>query len=308
MKPVQIFTAMLVVLVFLSSLSGCLPVTGHSQAIIANTVTESSLVQQSSEPATTDEPVAATTPLSAAVPTPIPSPSPTPKPTPRLSPKPTLTEPELKAETDAQAPDASKKVTLAEGFYYTRLDDETKVRITGMSYPADDANSAVKYDDLRYLKLLHFDFDGVVHEGELIVNKSLADEVLSIFYQLYQSQYPLSSVRLVDDFGEPGDDNVSMAANNTSAFNYRYVTGTKKLSLHSFGAAIDINPMLNPYLVGDRIAPENGAKYADRTQDFAGKIDHDDLCFKLFTAHGWTWGGDWHVDKDYQHFSKKLAA
>ena len=188
-----------------------------------------------------------------------------------------------------------------------KLNDEIKKRIIGMSYPADDKNCKISYDDLRYIKLLHYDFEGKVQEGELIVNKKLAKEVTEIFYELYKSKYPFTSVRLVDDFGEPGDDNLSMAANNTSAFNYRYVTGTKTLSRHSYGAAIDINPRLNPYIVGNRIAPANGADYADRSKDFAGKIDHDDLCYKLFLKHGWTWGGDSKGDKDYQHFSKDIG-
>ena len=144
-----------------------------------------------------------------------------------------------------------------------------------MSYPADDKNIAITYDDLRYIGLLYVDFDGKEHEGELIVHKKLAKEVTQIFHALYLAEYPLACVRLVDDYGEPGDDNLSMAANNTSAFNYRRVTGSKTLSRHSYGAAIDINPLYNPYIDGNRIAPENGAKYADRSLDFPGKIDHD---------------------------------
>ncbi len=211
--------------------------------------------------------------------------------------------------TESPSSEASDdgRVTVADGFYYMELDDGIKKRITGMSYPADDRNIAISYDDLQYVKIKHYDFDGNVKDGELIVNKKVAKEVAQIFYELYKAQYPLTSVRLVDDFGEPGDDNLSMAANNTSAFNYRKVTGSKNLSRHSYGAAIDINPLFNPYIDGERIAPENGAEYADRSKDFPGKIDHDDLCYKLFTAHGWTWGGDWKGDKDYQHFSKDLG-
>lgn len=200
----------------------------------------------------------------------------------------------------------SKKVVLAEGFYYMELDDALKARITGMSYPVDDKDCPVKYADLRYIKLLYYDFVGIVYDGELMIHARLADEVMAIFHDLYKAKYPLASVRLVDDYGEAADDNHSMADNNTSAFNYRRIAGSTTLSRHSYGAAIDINPMLNPYIVGDRISPANGAMYADRSLDFAGKIDHKDLCFKLFIAHGWTWGGDWSGDKDYQHFSKSL--
>ncbi|HBP38348.1 MAG TPA: hypothetical protein DD640_06345 [Clostridiales bacterium] len=195
---------------------------------------------------------------------------------------------------------------MTEGFYYIRLDDELKARITGLSYPADDTGCKITYDDLRYIRLLHYDFAGDVHEGELIVNARLADEVMAIFYELYLARYRLASVILVDEFGEAANDDLSMAANNTSAFNYRYVSGTTTLSRHSYGAAIDINPLYNPYIVGDKVSPENAAAYVDRTQDFPGKIDHDDLCYQLFIEHGWSWGGDWSGDKDYQHFSKKL--
>jgi hypothetical protein len=226
-----------------------------------------------------------------------PTPSPTPIPSPTVTPKPTIT----------PKPTAAEQTAINEHFYFIKLDDALKTRITGMSYPADDQSIAITYDDLRYLRLLHYDFDGAVHTGEMIVNRKLAAEVLEVFYLLYQARYPLASVRLVDDYGEPGDDNLSMAANNTSCFNYRRVTGSSTLSRHSYGAAIDINPVYNPYIVGDRIAPENGAPYADRSWDFPGKIDHDDLCYRLLIARGWTWGGDWSGDKDYQHFSKKIS-
>lgn len=207
--------------------------------------------------------------------------------------------------TPSPAPTDSGRVELAEGFSYTKLTDELKKRITGKSYPKDDTDMKISYDDLRYIKLLHYDFDGNVQEGELIVNKKLADEVMEIFYELYKAKYPFTSIRLVDDF--EGDDTQSTEANNTSAFNYRLVAGTKSLSLHSYGTAIDINPMRNPYIKNGRVSPKNGEEYADRSRDFPGKIDRDDLVYKLFTEHGWEWGGDWKSVKDYQHFSKDLG-
>ena len=208
--------------------------------------------------------------------------------------------------TQTPAPQA-ERVSLNDDFYYVPLDDATRARITGLSYPKDDSDAAVNYGDLRYIHLLHVDFEGNVREGELIVNKKVAKEVMEIFYELYQAKYPLTSVVLVDEFGEAADDNLSMAANNTSAFNYRVVAGSKTLSLHSYGLAVDVNPLLNPYVKSDgSISPESGAEYADRTRDFAGKIDHDDLCYQLFTEHGWSWGGDWKNSKDYQHFSKDV--
>lgn len=223
-------------------------------------------------------------------PTPMPSPTETPVPTAAPTPTPT----------------PQGYVFVAEGFCYYELTDSLKQRITGMSYPSEGSD-IITYDDLRYIELLYYDFDGNVKEGELIVNEQVAEEVTEIFYELYMAQYPLESVVLVDDFGEPGDDNLSMAANNTSGFNYRYVSGSKKLSRHSYGAAVDVNPMLNPYIDGDRVAPENGKEYVDRSLKLPGMIDHDDLCYKLFIENGWTWGGDWSGDKDYQHFSKDLG-
>lgn len=257
---------------------------------------------QSAPTATTTTPVLAL---------PLPSPTFSLSPTLPITPSPKVTAPPKPPVAPTVSPTSTPdngRVDLADGFYYQKLDDALKKRITGMSYPADDKDCVITYDDLRYIGLLYVDFDGKEHAGELIVHKKLAKEISKIFRELYLARYPLASVRLVDDYGEPGDDNLSMAANNTSAFNYRRVTGSKTLSRHSYGAAIDVNPLYNPYIDGNRIAPENGAQYADRSLDFPGKIDHDDLCYQLFIKNGWTWGGDWKGDKDYQHFSKDIGS
>lgn len=249
-------------------------------------------------------PQSATPALSAApsyTPPPVTS---SPLPLPASTPPPTET-PVVSAEP---TPKTQRNYPVADtAFYYQDLDDALKARITGMSYPLPDEPCAISYSELCYIGILYCDFAGETHTGELIVNKKLADEVVEIFYELYQNQYPLSSVRLVDDYGEPGHDNRSMAANNTSAFNYRRVTGSKTLSRHSYGAAIDVNPLFNPYIDKGRIAPPEAAPYADRDADFPGKIDHEDLCYRLFTRNGWSWGGDWSGDKDYQHFSKDIG-
>lgn len=226
----------------------------------------------------------------AVTPTPVPQ-TPTPIPT---------------ATPDPYTHDVEKTV-YREGFYHVPLNDALKARITGMSYPEDPKDCPVSYEQLRYLRILHVDFAGETHVGELIVHHTLADEVLEIFAALYDAKYALTSVRLVDDFGEPGDDTRSMAADNTSSFCCRRVTGASNYSLHSYGAAIDINPMRNPYIRKDgSVSPENGEPYADRTKDFAGKIDKDDLAYRLFTERGWNWGGFFKSEKDYQHFSKSV--
>ncbi len=188
---------------------------------------------------------------------PSPSATPAPSKTPLPSPQPSAT-----ADAQDAAPAMSvepEKLGPIDGFFYMELSDAIKKRITGMSYPSDDDDAKIHYDDLRYIGLLHYDFEDNVKTGELIVNKKLADEVMQIFYELYCAKYPFTSVQLVDDFGEPADDTRSMEANNTSAFNYRRITGSKKLSLHSYGMAIDINPKLNPYVkrTGSRPKTEN---------------------------------------------------
>jgi len=228
------------------------------------------------------------------------SPAPAPTQAPEPTPAPTISDEWGVYQENAEA-------VVADGFYIVALTDGLKERITGKSFPEGEAE--ITYDDLRYIRLKYWDFEGEEHEdGELIVSEQLAREVAGIFYALYEAKYPFTSIRLVDDFGEPGDDNLSMAANNTSAFNYRFVTGTDTLSLHSYGDAIDINPMLNPYIDGERVAPENGAAYADRTLGLPGMIGHDDLCYKLFTENGLKGGGDWDEGKDYQHFSKNVES
>lgn len=203
-------------------------------------------------------------------------------------------------------------------------------RITGISYPvsetiapalaipatnivSDEAASAlvVSYDDLRYLGIKYYDFNGDIQSGELICNKAIAQDLVEIFYQLYLNEYQIEKVRLIDEYA--GDDTASMLDNNTSCFNYRVVDGTSNLSRHAIGCAIDINPFYNPYVVFNKdgsgetyISPKGSEIYADRSQNFPYKIDENDLCYQLFKEHGFIWGGNWNSCKDYQHFQKAV--
>ncbi|MCR5502569.1 MAG: M15 family metallopeptidase [Lachnospiraceae bacterium] len=220
-----------------------------------------------------------------------PKPSEAPSPTPSLAPSP----------TPAPDPDSS--------FMISELSDGIKKRITGISYPADDAGLRICYDDLRYLSVLYYDFNGEVQTGELICNRLIAGDLIEIFRELYENEYQIEKIRLVDEYG--GDDLLSMLDDNTSCFNYRLVENTTSLSKHALGLAIDVNPFYNPYIVygkgedgGDYISPAEAAEYVDRSRDFPHKIDENDLCCRLFKAHGFTWGGDWTSQKDYQHFQK----
>lgn len=213
-----------------------------------------------------------------------------------------------------------ERVSYKEGFYYEPLSNDLISYITGISYPALPSEAPegtlnvgeqndISYADLRYVHIIHYDFDGKLAEGELICHNSIAEDLVEIFYDLYASEYQIEKVTLIENYN--GDDTASMADNNTSCFNYRVVDGTKSLSRHALGLAIDINPLYNPYIRYDKkggqtVSPVEGEAYADRTVSFPYKIDPDDLCYRLFTEHGFTWGGNWNSSKDYQHFQKAL--
>ena len=186
-------------------------------------------------------------------------------------------------------------------FYSEELSAEVQQRIMGISYQENDN---ISLGELRYLRVLHMGFDGQAHIGELLVNVSIATDVLEIMRELFENGYAIEKMVLVDAYG--ADDEQSMEDNNTSAFNYREIAGSSKLSRHSLGLAIDINPLYNPCVKnsGASISPANAGDYADRSQTFAHKIDENDLCYRLFLEHGFTWGGSWHSLKDYQHFEK----
>lgn len=233
-----------------------------------------------------------------------------------------------KQEENESMDNEPNRTTYQPGFYYEPLSENIRQRITGISYPiaeshaeeaavpavnriADDIAPSVSYDDLCYVSVLHYDFNGKEREGELICNKAIAQDIVEIFYELYQNDYQIEQIRLIDEYN--GDDTLSMLDNNTSCFNYRVVDGTDSLSKHAYGLAIDINPFYNPYIVfgkgedgGDYISPAGSEVYADRSKSFAYKIDETDLCYRLFKEHGFTWGGDWNSCKDYQHFQKAV--
>ena len=158
-------------------------------------------------------------------------------------------------------------------------------------------------DQLRLLSLDFVGFDGAVHRGELIVNADRATEVAHIFGDLYFGRFPIERMETVDKYNS--DDDASMAANNTSAFNCRAITGGTAWSNHSYGRAIDINTVQNPYISGSgAVYPPNGAPYVDRTLTAPGMIHAGDLTEQAFTSRGWTWGGSWDTPIDYQHFEK----
>ena len=175
-------------------------------------------------------------------------------------------------------------------------------RMQGKSYKP---NPYIGRSDLRHIRVLHWDYDEQTHLGEMICNALIADRLVSIFRQLYDAKYPIQRMLLPDEYD--ADDETQMRNNNSSCFCFRTIAGSRKLSKHARGLAIDINTLYNPYYKertnGTRyVQPSTAAEYCNRTKTFPYKIDHDDLCFRLFTEAGFKWGGDWSSCKDFQHF------
>ena len=209
--------------------------------------------------------------------------------------------------------DGAENITpsdISNDFFYTEITDSILSRISGKSYPADSTDCKVNLSDLRYCHVLYYGFDNLDHEGELIVNKAIADDILEIFKGLYEKKYEIEKMILIDEYG--ANDELSMRDNNSSAFNYRVISGSSTLSNHSYGLAIDINPLYNPYVVpksdgSTEVQPATAVDYVDRYQSNRHFIRKYDACYNLFIDHGFTWGGDWNTKKDYQHFEYSLS-
>jgi hypothetical protein len=158
-------------------------------------------------------------------------------------------------------------------------------------------------DQLRLVQMSVLGFDGRVYRGELVVATDVVRDVVGTFADLYHHRYPIERMVTVEKYD--ADDDLSMAANNTSAFNCRPITGGTAWSNHSYGRAIDVNPVQNPYISGSgAVYPPNGAPYTDRTRTDPGLIHADDSTVRAFERRGWEWGGYWDTPIDYQHFEK----
>lgn len=157
---------------------------------------------------------------------------------------------------------------------------------------------------LRRVELNHLGFDGRTHRGTLVVHEQLAPQVIEVFEGLYRMGYPIAKMRTVDQY--PGaEDELSMRDNNTSAFNCRGIPGSQSWSYHAYGRAIDINPLINPYISRNgMVEPANAGPYADRNRTEPGMLHAGDPAVLAFTDRGWEWGGNWRTPKDYQHFEQ----
>lgn len=191
-----------------------------------------------------------------------------------------------------------------EDFSISEISDSVWNVMQGKTY---HENPNIQRADLRHIRVLHWDYDGKTHRGEMVCNKLIAEDLIDIFRQLYKAHYPIERMVLPDNYD--ADDERQMRDNNTSCFCYRVVANSKTLSKHAMGMAVDLNTLYNPYYrryPSEKVViqPTTGKPYCDRSKKFRYKITSDDLACRLFKKHGFTWGGDWKSHKDYQHFEK----
>ena len=168
----------------------------------------------------------------------------------------------------------------------TSIDDTIWTLMQGRSW--QDKPECPSRDELKLLSIPFVNLSGNEEIGEMVVAASVADDVISLFADIYAASFP-------------------MDANNSSAFNCREIVGGTGLSEHSFGTAIDINPVQNPYVFDNNILPAAGEPYAvpsARVASVPGMIVADGPVVTAFKKIGWRWGGEWDSKKDYHHFSK----
>ncbi|GAU76837.1 M15 family metallopeptidase [Fusibacter sp. 3D3] len=203
---------------------------------------------------------------------------------------------------EAVAIESPVEIPFEVQFEINKIDDVLYHEMLGKSFKENDV---IQRDALSVLTLTYYGFDDMDHIGQMVVNQEVAEEVVAIFKTLYDAKYPIEKINLVDQYN--ADDDLSMADNNTSSFNFRVVSGSDHLSRHSYGMAIDINPVQNPYVTREGVFPPEGKAFVDRNQSEKGMILEADLCYRLFTEKGWTWGGRFNTVKDYQHFQKDFG-
>jgi hypothetical protein len=224
-----------------------------------------------------------------------PPPTPPGQPDPVPAPPPAAPDPTPPPPDDTPAPEPAPEFTGSA----QPLPPDVREAMTGVSWRP---GCPVGLDDLALLELGHWGFDGQAHTGRLVVAARVADAVLDAFARIFAAGFPIERMEPVDAYG--ADDHRSMAANNTSAFNCRPVEGTDRWSEHSFGTAIDINPVQNPYVRGGEVLPPAAAAYRDRSDVRPGMITRAGPVVDAFDAIGWGWGGQWGSAIDYQHFSE----
>ncbi|MCR5691772.1 MAG: M15 family metallopeptidase [Eubacterium sp.] len=226
--------------------------------------------------------------------------------------------PGLLTKAELKSMDAGEKISadridfenLSQYFsaYKIKKKDSVYQRIKGKSFKK---NKLIKLKDLRYIKVLHYNYKHKIQVGEIIVNKKIAGKIKTILRKLFKKEYEIKSLYLIDNYWTNNSaldsDDASCDAGNSSGFCYRLMTGSStKLSKHGMGMAVDINTRENPYVYrknGKWVCNhKNAKKFINRKKKRAHMITKKDACYKLFKKAGATWGGSWHSIKDYQHF------
>jgi hypothetical protein len=179
------------------------------------------------------------------------------------------------------------------------LSPALRAQMTGVSW---HRGCPVPLSGLRLLTLSYRGFDGRSHSGRLIVNRSVAGQVVTVFRKLYAANFPIRRMQLIDAYG--GSDFRSIEADNTSAFNCRAATGSSSWSNHAYGLAIDVNPIENPYVTpSGTVAHASSRPYLNRARIRPGMAYPGGVLVDAFRSIGWGWGGRWSGARDYQHFS-----
>jgi len=229
--------------------------------------------------------------------------------TPSATPSPPSTSPSIVTEVHTEAPTVSPLV----GFVTADGVEPSHPAVLPFSFSFTPVSAArlgsswrsgcpVSPSQLMLITISYWGFDRSIHTGELIVNSSVIWQVAAAFEQMWKAHYPIQSISTIDAFGS--NDDASMQANNTSAFNCRYVSGTNRWSMHAYGLALDLNPQINPYVSsGGSVSPPNGAPYVVRQLSHPAMILEGSPPVVAFDSIGWGWGGRWSGSRDYQHFS-----
>ena len=196
-----------------------------------------------------------------------------------------------------EAPTEQAPLAAADPARISTISDGFRARMESTTW---EPGCPVGIDELRKLSLRYVDLDDAEREGEMIVHAEVAEDLLHVFARLYEQRFPIERIDPIEEFD--GDDDASMAANNTSAFNCRPITGSDSWSQHAYGWAVDINPIQNPYVRDGEVLPPEGEPYLDRSDQRPGMVTRPGVV-EHFDEIGWGWGGDWSSLKDYMHFS-----
>jgi hypothetical protein len=195
-------------------------------------------------------------------------------------------------------PNASISTDKYQSSFYNPIPPHIVQKMWGKSYKE---GCPIPISDLAYVEVTHYNMEGEICRGELVVHKKIAQQTMEIFQDIFKARFPIEKMRLIDEYN--ADDDRSMEDNNSSAFCFRPNTNRPNVvSNHGLGLAIDLNTRLNPFVKGDKIAPSNARQFADRSLKMQGMIQSGDAVVTAFKKRGFTWGGDWTSLKDYQHF------